>query len=190
MDKEVNKKARAWTIVVYPDSAPKNWREIIDELHIAWIESPLHDKDITPDGEIKKSHWHILLLFDGPTTYKNVKSISNLINSPIPQAIASSRGMVRYMIHMDNPEKYQYAKADIIGHGGADVDSFFEMTTTNRIQVLKDITLFVKKTHITSFADLTYYAIEYSDDWFDVLANHNTLFLNKLIDSEWQKKSK
>ncbi|WP_404881509.1 hypothetical protein [Lacticaseibacillus paracasei] len=56
-----------------------------------------------------------------------------------------------------------------------------------RYTKLKDITLFVKKTHITSFADLTYYAIEYSDDWFDVLANHNTLFLNKLIDSEWQK---
>lgn len=185
-----NKKTRSWTFIVYPESAPDNWRDVIDEEHVAWVESPLHDKDVNPDGEIKKHHWHVLLLFDGPTTFNNAKSIADKLNAPIPQAVASAKGMVRYMIHMDNPEKYQYSRNDIIGHGGADVDSFFELSNSNRLSVLKDISAYVMDNQVTSFADLTFYAIQNSDDWFDIIANHNTLFLNKLIDSMWQKSYK
>jgi hypothetical protein len=184
---KTNKKARTWTLVIYPESAPKNWREIIDKTHISWIESPLHDKDVNPDGTIKKAHWHVLLLFEGPTTFSKVKDIGKVINAPVPQIVSSARGMVRYMIHMDNPEKYQYPIGEIVGHGGADVDGFFELTATNRLRVLQEITAYIQDNKVTSFADLTYHAIETSTDWFDVIANHNTLFLNKLIDSEWQK---
>ena len=49
---------RQWTIVVYPESAPENWRNLLNGQ--TWIESPLHDKDVNPDGTEKKSHWHIL----------------------------------------------------------------------------------------------------------------------------------
>lgn len=171
-----NKKTRSWTLIVYPESAPDNWRDIIDEQHIGWVESPLHDKDVNPDGEKKKSHWHVLLLFDGPTTFKNAERIGQAINSPIPQSVGSARGMVRYMIHMDNPEKYQYPINEIVAHGGVDVESFFELTATNRLGVLKEIVAFVRDEHVTSFADLTYYAIKESDDWFNILANYNTLF--------------
>ena len=40
--------------MVYPESAPENWREILDETRMRWIESPLHDRDINPDGTPKK----------------------------------------------------------------------------------------------------------------------------------------
>ena len=39
------------TIVVYLDSAPSNWESIIKQEPVAI--SPLHDKDITEDGERK-----------------------------------------------------------------------------------------------------------------------------------------
>ena len=54
-------KGRDWTFIVYPESTPKNWRDILDETHMRWVESPLHDKDVNPDGELKKEHYHILL---------------------------------------------------------------------------------------------------------------------------------
>ena len=46
-------KGRDWTFVVYPESAPENWRTILDETFMRWVESPLHDKDVNADGEIK-----------------------------------------------------------------------------------------------------------------------------------------
>ena len=55
-------RTRTWVAVVYPDSAPDNWRELLDENHIEWAESPLHDRDVNPGtGEVKKAHWHIAL---------------------------------------------------------------------------------------------------------------------------------
>ena len=73
-----------------------------------WIESPLHDKDVNPDGSKKKPHWHIMLSADGPITEKRINQIIKPLNGPIPQKVGSSIGMVRYFIHLDNPEKHQY----------------------------------------------------------------------------------
>lgn len=183
-------KSRSWSIIVYPESTPKDWREILDNEHIEWVESPLHDKDTNPDGEIKKAHWHILLIYDGPTTFNNVLGLAEKLNAPIPQKVASARGLVRYMIHMDNPEKYQYDRSEIVGHGGVDIESFFNLTATNRLDVLKEISLYIKENQVTSFADLVFYAIENNDDWFNVIANYNTLFLNNLINDIWRKSNK
>ncbi|KAA9252434.1 Rep family protein, partial [Streptococcus anginosus] len=50
-------RVRNWSWIVYPDSAPENWRSILDETGEKWIESPLHDKDINETtNEIKKPH--------------------------------------------------------------------------------------------------------------------------------------
>ena len=53
---------RQWTIVVYPESAPADWRDKLNGLQ--WVESPLHDKDTNPDGSVKKQHWHIMIFLD------------------------------------------------------------------------------------------------------------------------------
>lgn len=70
--------------------------------------SPLHDKDIDPTGESKKPHYHIILNYDGPTTYEHVKELCDSLNMTIPIKLESLRNMYRYHLHLDNPEKYQY----------------------------------------------------------------------------------
>lgn len=181
-------KGRDWTFIIYPESAPKNWREILDDTHMKWIESPLHDKDINPDGELKKPHWHVLLTSDGPITDVAVKRIVEPLNAPIPKKVGSARGLVRYMIHLDNPEKYQYSRDEIVGHGGADVESYFELTKTNKISVMKDIITYIYENEIDNYADFLMICIQKSDEWFDVAINNNTLAINKMIDGIWQKK--
>lgn len=181
-------KGRDWTFIIYPESAPKNWREILDDTHMKWIESPLHDKDINPDGELKKPHWHVLLTSDGPITDVAVKRIVEPLNAPIPKKVGSARGLVRYMIHLDNPEKYQYSRDEIVGHGGADVESYFELTKTNKISVMKDIIAYIYENEIDNYADFLMICIQKSDEWFDVAINNNTLAINKMIDGIWQKK--
>ena len=183
-------KGRDWTAIVYPDSAPKNWREILDETHYRWVESPLHDKDVNPDGEIKKAHWHILLSADGPISENTVKEVFKKLNTPEIKKVGSARGLVRYMIHMDNPEKYQYDINDIKGHNGAEVESYFELTPTNRLSVLKEMVIYIRENQVDNFSDFVMTCIEKSDDWFSVAMNSNTIGLNKVIDAEWQKKQR
>lgn len=181
-------KGRDWTFLVYPESAPANWREILDETHIRWVESPLHDKDVNPDGEVKKGHYHILLSADGPITEQAVMKIIEPLKGPIPKKVGSAKGLVRYMAHLDNPEKYQYPVDEIIGHNGADVASYFELTMTNKIVMMKDIVKFIYEEEIDNYADFLMLCIEKSDDWFNIAVNHNTLAINKLIDAMWHKK--
>lgn len=183
-------KGRDWTAIVYPDSAPENWREILDDTHYKWVESPLHDKDINPDGELKKAHWHILLSADGPISEKTAKEVFEKLNTPEIRKVGSSRGLVRYMIHMDNPEKYQYDIEEIKAHNGADIDSYFELTTTSRLSVLREMVIYIRDNQVDNFSDFVMVCIEKSDDWFNVAMNSNTLSLNKVIDAEWQKKQR
>ena len=181
-------KGRDWTFIVYPESAPDNWRTVLDETHLRWIESPLHDKDMNADGEIKKSHYHILLTFDGPVTEKQVIKLIDPLNTPLPKKVGSARGLVRYMAHLDNPEKYQYSRDEIVGHCGADVESYFELTKTSKMSVMKEIITYIYENKIDNYADFLMICIQHSDDWFDVAINYNTLAINKMIDGMWLKK--
>jgi hypothetical protein len=180
-------KGRDWTFIIYPESAPERWREILDETHLRWVESPLHDKDVNEDGEPKKPHWHILLSYDGPVGLSAVRKIAERLNTPEPRKVGSAKGLVRYMAHLDNPEKYQYPVSEIVGHGGADIASYFELTATRRLDVMKEIVQYIYAEKITNYADFLMVCIENSDEWFEVAVNHNTLAINKMLDAVWQK---
>lgn len=182
-----NIKGRDWTFIVYPESAPDNWRDVLNETHMRWVESPLHDKDVDPNGEIKKSHWHILLSSDGPITKSSVLKIVEPLNVPMPMKVGSAKGLIRYMTHMDNPEKYQYEASDIVAHNGADIASYLEMTKTDKIIVMKEIMTYIYENEINNYAEFVMDCIQTSDEWFDVAINHNTLAINKMIDAMWHR---
>ena len=67
----MNVKKRYWAFVLYPESAPSDWRDIIQMTGLPFAVSPLHDKDLNADNTIKKAHYHIILCYPGPTTYNN-----------------------------------------------------------------------------------------------------------------------
>ena len=179
-----DERTRNWTFVVYPDSAPQNWREIIDEDHIQWIESPLHDQDKVANDEMKKAHWQVLVMYGGLKSYKQIEELTQRINATIPQKCASTKGLVRYMVHMDNPEKFQYSRSEIIGHGGADVAEYLKATGASRYLLIREMMDYVKENHVTEMNELIYYAMaERFDDWFPLLCDNSAYIMNALIKS-------
>lgn len=178
-----DERTRNWTFIVYPESAPQNWRDIIDEEHIEWVESPLHDLDINPDGSTKKPHIHILVLYSGNKSFEQIKELTDRLNAPIPQKCANAKGLVRYMAHLDNPEKFQYDKNRIVGHGGIDVNDFFKATNTDRHVLIQQMIRYIKANKITEFTDLMDYASENEYDWFAVLCDNSAMVINMYIQS-------
>ena len=132
-------RARIWNAIVYPDSAPANWRDVLDEEHIEWAESPLHEFDVNPTGEIKKPHWHIVLSFDGKKSYEQIVDLLAPIRCPIPKRCQSLKGSVRYFAHLDNPEKFQYPVTGIVGHGGFDVAAALAPSSAQRYQLIAEM---------------------------------------------------
>lgn len=177
-------RTRTWTFILYPESAPDTWRDILNELFIEWVESPLHDKDVYPDGEFKKSHWHILLIFPSVKTYEQVEEITSLLNALAPQKAMSAKGVVRYMLHLDNLEKFQYKKAEIKGYGGVDVDDLLRPTSSDRYELIKEMLVFVRENDIKEMRDLLDYAIEKRfDDWFPLLSDSSAYIVDLYIKS-------
>ena len=177
-------RTRNWTFVAYPESVPKNWRDILDDEHIQWVESPLHDKDLNADGQPKKPHWHILLLFEGNKSFEQVKTLTEKLNATVPQKCASAKGLVRYMAHLDNPEKVQYDRGMIIGHGGVDVAEYLKPTSSTRYELFGEMMVFVRDNDITELEDLAYYArVERFEDWFPLLCDNSAYIMGEFIKS-------
>lgn len=178
-------RTRVWTAVLYPESAPADWREYLDELHIEWAESPLHEFDTNPTGEVKKAHWHIVLAFDGPKSYEQVCEILAPLNGPIPQKCHSLKGAVRYFAHLDNPEKYQYPASQIVGHGGFDVRSALAPTSVQRYELIKEMQDWVHDNGITEMQDLMDEArANRFDDWFPLLCDSCAYVMGAYIKSQ------
>lgn len=179
---------RNWTFLIYPKEgnppAPENWRDILDDKHISWIESPLHDKDVDANGEMKKEHIHVLVMFEGKKSYAQIKEITDQLNAPVPQKCASVKGLVRYMAHLDNPEKAQYDKGLIIGHGGANVAEYLKPTSSSRYQLIGEMRKWVNDNNCIEFCDLFDYAAqEHFDDWFPLLCDNSAYIMGEFIKS-------
>ncbi len=170
--------ARNWTLIVYPDSAPTNWEQILNDKQIKWACSPLHDKDIDESAEggakVKKAHYHVLLSFDGKKSYSQILDITKELNTVHPQVAHSAVGTIRYFTHRDNPDKYQYNPAEIRAFGGFDIDKYNEMTASQKKATCTEILNFLVLNRVTEYVDLFVTAYqEDKQDWLDVMMQTN-----------------
>lgn len=184
------KKKRFWAFVLYPESAPSNWQELLQQTGLSICISPLHDKDIDPTGQPKKSHYHVILCYEGPTTFNNVKTnITDPLGQPIPIALEQVRGYFRYLTHKDNPDKYQYNEKDITIINDFDIDNYNDLTKTQVDAIKKDIILLIKENQITEYSILLDYLLsEEKFSYFDVASNHTILFNTYLASARNFKK--
>lgn len=180
-------KNRHWTFLVYPESAPNNWKEILQETGCQIAISPLHDKDENPDNELKKPHYHILICFPGPTTFRKVNTLCSQLNSPIPKRVLSIIGIYRYLTHLDNPEKYQYNEEDIVVLNGFDIKEYNGLTTSQTLAIKKAIQKLIIDNHLTEYSDLMDYIIDNLSNDFYQVASNNTLFFDRYLSSRRNK---
>ena len=70
------KRSNKWAFLIYKESAPDNYIEVLEGLHVPFVLSPWHDKDIHSDtGEIKKAHKHGALYFESLKSYSQVSEL-------------------------------------------------------------------------------------------------------------------
>lgn len=183
-------KKRNWAFVLYPESAPADWVERLKTTGLSICISPLHDKDLDADGQPKKAHYHVILVYGNTTTYNNVKSLTDSLGQPIPQALEQIRGYYRYLTHLDNPEKYQYEPKDIVCLNGFDISDFIEMTKSEVNKFIKEIHNFILDNDILEYADLCDLLLKNDlTELYEVATNH-TLFINSYISSRRNKRIK
>lgn len=179
---------RTWAFVIYPDSMPGDFEEVIHKTGLPLAMSPLHDKDLDPTGEPKKPHYHCIVYYENATTLKNVKeNVCDKLNGTIPLKLESMRGMYRYHIHIDNPDKYQYDDRDRKFYNGFDIDMANKLTKTEVNKIKREIHTFINDHDILEYSDLL--DILKDNDLINLyeVAADNTLFFKSLLDSKRNK---
>lgn len=177
-------RTRSYATIVYPDSAPADWMEKLEELHVPCLISPLHDKDINPDGTPKKPHFHVLLLFESVKSPQQVKEMLKKVKSVGCEKVNSVRGYTRYLCHLDNPEKHQYNPAGVQSLSGADYQSTVELASDRR-ETSREIISFCREYGIISFSSLIEYADAYREDWLVYLSKSGWLVKEYLKSKAW-----
>lgn len=176
-------RTRNFATVVYPDSAPANWQEILAEQFVPAFISPLHDSDLNPAGDIKKAHFHVMLMFDGVKTIDQAQEIFDKIGGVGHEVVQSQRGYARYLCHLDNPEKVQYVQSDVQQLCGADYIATIGLVT-DKYKAIGEMIDYCEENCVISYSELLKYSRVNRFDWFRVLCDSGTVVIKEYLKSK------
>lgn len=203
------KRTRNWTFVFYPESTREDWREVLGEKGLQLAVSPLHDRDTytkdvyytkdekTPDGvehkageikhragDVKKAHYHAVIVFDSVKSREQVQEIAQLLAidgtlAPAVQHCMNLRGSMRYLAHIDNPEKVQYDVGDITTIGGLDWNYYAMSNADLECDTRDKMTRVLNMAYendVANFADLVDCTLEKAPELFEVVRKNAYFF--------------
>ena len=179
---EAEFRTRNFATVVYEDSAPENWQEILSSHLVPAFISPYHDRDVNPTGEPKKPHWHVMIMFDGKKSLEQVKAVFKTINGVGCEVVQSIRGYARYLCHLDNPEKAQYLPDDVRQLCGADYNNIIGLVT-DKYKAIREMISWCDEYRIVYYSDLLRYASFERADWFRVLCDCGSYVMKEHLKS-------
>lgn len=178
-------RSRNWLFVCYPESMPEEWEDVIASWGVTVYLSPLHDCDVKKDGTLKKPHYHGIIAFDGNKSYGQTLSLAAGLGCNTVKVCNSIVNAMRYLVHLDNPDKARYELSDIKTWGHADLSCIYSKTQKEAIQDLEDIIVFINQYSITEFSELCDFLLnEYPTELFpSAIKNH--AFLRSYIQSRY-----
>ena len=183
----MNKKCRYWLFEMYEDSRPIDWLDRLTKTMLRACVSPRHDKDLKEDGsgEFKKPHYHIVLCFEGPTTYNNALSIAKFcVGSNIVLPCYSVRGSVEYFIHLNQEDKAQYDPKDYIFINGFNINDYLNISPEEEKQYKIELINLIRNHKFIEYSEVADYLIDNEMfDLFYVFSNH-TIFYNSYLKSK------
>lgn len=169
------KRSKHFATVVYPDSTlVSSMLNFLGELKISYLVSPPHDSDYE-EGNLKKVHFHVILVFDSLKSLDQVRSI--LASSPSDvqfcglEIVNSFPSYARYLCHLDNPDKALYDVNDVLSHG---IDYFsIIVTKVDKFNSFVFLLDFIESNPNLSFSDLCFYARHNNPDMLQAIMSNS-----------------
>lgn len=196
-EKRKEKRARAWQCVVYPESAPGGWMDVLRDLLVEALVSPLHDKDRREEDpeRPKKPHYHVIVSWKNPVAYTTAVDVFDQIGGVYPDPekawatfikecrVRNFQQAARYLCHLDQPNKYQYNIEDVTSIGAIDYQSLV-MTRADDDEVIDEIIDFIHDNHITNFMVFLRAVRSAHPEWRRVVYHQHSGLFDRAITGE------
>lgn len=174
-------RTRTFATVVYPESAPDGWMDILGELIVPVLVSPLHDRDVEKDGmTLKKPHYHVLLCFDSVKTDAQAAEVFDQIGGVGCEHVRSIRSYARYLCHLDHPDKAQYSLDDVRQFGGVDFYGIMQCDI-DHYTAIAEIMDFCDDNQIYSFRNLLHICRMEHFEWFRSLCDGGSYIVKEYL---------
>lgn len=184
-----NRHVMAWA-VLYPESCNPEFRKILQEMHVMFAVSPLHDMDISANGKPKKPHYHVLIDFSDVKQKKSRKQFEEIFDqigavcSPLDHEFfcGNRRLTYRYLLHLDDADKHLYSFDDlyVYGFNGDVYDFIFSAANVN--ECLNNMISFIVENKLTFYCDFALYCSHEVPEWNLTLLKH-TRYITEFIKS-------
>lgn len=123
-----------------------------------------YDSDVTEDGKLKHVagaakpiHAHVIFKFDSLKSLAQVQDLCAGIkfatNDHFEKCVAPSACM-RYLCHLDHPEKVQYAIEEVDTFSGFSYDPFKKLSPEAKAALIPEIIKYIEEERISSYAYL------------------------------------
>lgn len=175
-------KIRNFALILYPESCENDWKSKISESGIPyyWV---YHDKDT------KKPHYHVLFCALNAISERTASRIAITLGAAndVFQPVVSRIGYLRYLIHRDNPDKYQYDVVDVHTGCGASYDEatiLSESEAKNNVySTMRDMIDYIDSNDVELYCDFARYCLSFKRSWFDILISPQGRVIDKYIKS-------
>lgn len=167
------KQYRIFTGVLYPDSKSYDYQDMLKILGDVFDEFAFvsHDSDVDAAGNPKKVHTHWLGRLQNPTTIAGISLRTTLPAHDI-EAGKSFKALVRYLIHLDDPDKAQYDPVSVTAN--FDLAKYLRNGKESDAEKAAKLLQFIMETHCTSMLVLMDWALK--NDCWDALRRGGSLF--------------
>jgi len=179
--KEEKVKARYWAFIVYPDSVPENWHDILQKTGLEFAISPIHDKDLK--GDEGKPHWHVIAIWGNTTTGATARRVAENVNATLPTSVSAIKGYYAYLTHKNQQDKHQYLESDIRFINGFRIENYVELSSSEVEEMLDSLEDIIITNGITEYANLIEYLKDNNMITERRIARRHTYHLNAYLRS-------
>ena len=167
-------KKRNWAFVVYPESLPEGWLDLLRETGLQCAISPLHDKDKEPTGELKKAHYHVVYVSKNPVTADSVRvkikrCLGDKSVSMVQVVSTSMENMYLYLTHESKDaiakNKHRYSKADIKLLNNFDIDRYVTLDVEDKDDMLNDVCDLIDDHNLANMRELRRFIKEHGVEY-------------------------
>ena len=123
----------------------------------------LHDRDVDSEScELKKPHWHVLISTDKQTSFDELGALLG-IESRLFENCRKFQSACAYLVHRNNPDKFQYSLDSITGPMADDVRDIIARVKIDDNIAAMQIFNFIENYPVyqrISYTDITRWALQ------------------------------
>lgn len=181
------KRTGTFTFMFYLEDAPVNWQIRLINLRLPGYYIN-HYRDVEyPLMTLKRPHLHVLIKSDKRYRPDEIRKIAEYVGgSKVKvQPVVSFKGILRYLCHLDDPNKAQYNMEEVQCMCGCNYQKEVGPGYENQAQIVSEIVEFCESEEIYVYADLVSYCVHNNERWLRFLIQRGKIIFDFMKSRCW-----